>query len=114
MSIADQIHEEGREQGRKEGLKKGRQEGLQRGLKRGHERGVKQGVKQGHEQGVKQGHEQGVKQGRIAALRSLFLLKFHSLNATDEARLQTATSDALDRYLQRVLTADSASRVFED
>jgi hypothetical protein len=114
MSIADQIHEEGR----KQGLKQGRKQGHQRGLKQGHQRGLKQGhqrgLKQGHQRGLKQGLKQGDQQGRIDVLRRLFLLKFRALDARHEARLLAATPAAIDRYLQRVLTADSVAGVFED
>ena len=49
-------------------------------------------------------------------LRNQLLFKFNvqSLDATYEARLLTATPEAIDRYVQRVLTADSLAAVFED
>jgi len=59
-------------------------------------------------------HEQGRIEGRIATLRSLLLMKFSALDASAEARLQAATSEAIDRYLQRVLTADSLAAVLAD
>jgi hypothetical protein len=60
--------------------------------------------------------EQWHEEGRIAALRSLLSSKFglQSLDATYEARLQAATPAAVDRYLRRVLVADSLAAVFED
>jgi len=61
-----------------------------------------------------QGRVQGRAEGRQSTLRSQLLYKFQALDAAAEARLQAATSEALDRYLQRVLTADSLSAVFED
>jgi predicted transposase YdaD len=78
------------EQLRKEGLKKGREEGLKKGLKKGHE------------------------EGRLATLRSMLLFKFHTLGAKHEARLKAATPEAINRYLQRLLTADSLAAVFDD
>jgi predicted transposase YdaD len=78
MTIAEQLHKQGRKKGREEGLKKGR------------------------------------KEGRIAALRSLLIFKFQTLGARYEARLQAATPEAIDRYLQRLLTADSLAKVFKD
>jgi hypothetical protein len=41
-------------------------------------------------------------------------MKFSALDASAEARLQAATSEAIDRYLQRVLTADSLAAVLAD
>ena len=58
--------------------------------------------------------EQGRKKGLAAALRSLLTEKFQALDAAAEARLQAATPEAIDRYLRRVLTADSLDAVFED
>ena len=37
-----------------------------------------------------------------------------NLGTEDEARLQAATPEMLDRYLQRLLTSDSLAAVFED
>ena len=84
MTIAEQWHEEGRE----EGIAKGREEGIAKGRE----------------------------EGQIAALRSLLGSKFGSqaLDAAYEARLQAATPAAVERYLQRVLIADSLAAVFED
>jgi hypothetical protein len=59
-------------------------------------------------------HEEGRKEGRIATLRSLLVLKFQTLDAEYEARLQTAAPEAIDRYVQRLLTADSLAEVFAD
>ena len=67
-----------------------------------------------HEEGREEGRREGRREGRITALRSLLLFKFQTLDATYEARLHAATADALDRYLPRVLSADSLAAVFED
>jgi predicted transposase YdaD len=90
MTIADYLREEGRKQGREEGRKKGRQEGR------------------------KKGRQEGRKEGLLVALRSQLLYRFQALDAATEARLRAATPEALDRYLQRVLTAESLAAVFED
>jgi Putative transposase, YhgA-like len=57
--------------------------------------------------------EEGRKEGRLATLRSQLLYKFQALDAEAEARLQAATPEALDRYLRRVLTANSLAAVFK-
>jgi hypothetical protein len=64
------------------------------------------------EQGRKKGLEEGRREGQVATLRSQLLYKFQALDAAAEARLQAATPDALERYLRRVLTADSLAAVF--
>jgi hypothetical protein len=60
------------------------------------------------------GRARGRVEGRISTLRSLLIFKFQTLDEAAEARLQAATAEAIDRYLQRVLTADSLAAVFED
>ena len=60
-----------------------------------------------------QGRQEGRREGRIATLRSLLVFKFQSLGAADEARLQAASPEMIDRYLQRLLTADSLAAVFD-
>lgn len=59
-------------------------------------------------------HEKGRREGRIATLRNLLVFKFQTLSAEDEARLQAAAPETIDRYFQRLLTADSLADVFED
>lgn len=56
-----------------------------------------------------------VEEGRAAALRSLLTFKFRLqvLEERYESRLRAATPEAIDRYLQRVLVADSLAAVFE-
>jgi predicted transposase YdaD len=67
-----------------------------------------------HKEGLKEGLKRGRKEGRVATLRSLLTLKFGPLDASQEACLRVATSRALDRYLRRVLTADSLAEVLTD
>lgn len=56
-----------------------------------------------------------VEEGRVGALRSQLIFKFQlkALEERYEARLKGATPEAIDRYLQRVLVADSLAAVFE-
>jgi hypothetical protein len=60
--------------------------------------------------------EEGRQEIRIASLRRLLVLKFKLpiLDPVYEMRLQAATPGALDRYLERLLTADSLAAVFAD
>lgn len=92
MTIAEQLIEEGRQEGREKGLQEGRQEGLQ------------------------EGRQEGLHEGRIASLRKQLMFKFklQTLGPAYEACLQTATPEAVDRYLESVLTADSLAEVFAD
>jgi len=71
---------------------------------------------QGFAKGREKGREEGREEGRIAALRSLLVFRFgaQAVDAACDARLQAATAAAIDRYLQRVLAAESPAAVFED
>lgn len=68
------------------------------------------------EEGRQEGREQGRQEVRIANLRRLLVIKFklQSLDPAYEASLQAAAPEMLDRYLERVLTADSLAAVFAD
>ena len=60
--------------------------------------------------------EEGRREGWITNLRHLLVFKFklETLDSMYEVRLQAATPEMLDRYLERVLTADSLAAVFAD
>jgi hypothetical protein len=63
-----------------------------------------------------QGRAKGRQEGGLAMLRRLVLLKFggQSLDDRYEAILRTAAPEAIERYSERLLIADSLSSVFED
>lgn len=87
-TIAEQLIEEGRQKGRAEAREEARQKG----------------------------REEGQREVRVEILRKLLVLKFklQTVDPACEAHLQVATSTTLDRYLERVLTADSLAAVFAD
>ncbi|MBA3455808.1 MAG: Rpn family recombination-promoting nuclease/putative transposase [Deltaproteobacteria bacterium] len=66
------------------------------------------------EQYLEQGREEGREEGRVATLRKQLLFKFGAIDAQHEARLATASPEALDRYLERVLTATTLAAVFAE
>jgi Putative transposase, YhgA-like len=105
---------QGQKQGLEKGLKQGQKQGLEKGLKQGQKQGLEKGLKKGQKQGLEKGLKKGLEKGRINALHSLLVFKFQHLSAADEARLQAATPDRIDHYLQRLLTANSLAAVFED
>ena len=67
-------------------------------------------------EGQIKGEIKGRMEGRMDTLRRQLLCKFklQNLDATQETRLRTATPEVLDRYVERVLTANSMAEVFED
>ena len=62
----------------------------------------------------KEGRKEGRRQERIDIIRRQLILKFRRLDAVHEARLRAATPGELERYIERVLTADSLAAVFEN
>jgi hypothetical protein len=73
-------------------------------------------IEEGRQRGREEAWQQGWREGWIANLRHLLVFKFklQALDPSCEARLQVATPEALDRYLERVLIADSLAAVFVD
>ena len=62
----------------------------------------------------KEGRAEGRAEGQLDALRKLLKLKFGELAPEVEARLASASPDELDRYLERVLFADSLDAVLAE
>ena len=50
----------------------------------------------------------------MQVLTKLLTLKFGVLDAADEARIKAATPEQLDRYVERVLTAETLAAVFAE
>jgi flagellar biosynthesis/type III secretory pathway protein FliH len=67
----------------------------------------------GLEQGLQRGLEQGLQRGRRDSLEKLLALRFGPLPEAVRARLETAEPEAIERWLERVLSADSAEAVVE-
>lgn len=59
-----------------------------------------------------EGREEGRMNERVTVLRKQLTLKFGALTSETESRITGATPDQLDRYLERVLFADSLAAVF--
>ena len=68
---------------------------------------------QGRAEGLATGLERGRLEGRLDTLRRQLVYKFQALDAASEARLEAATPQMIERYLQRVLVADSLAAVFD-
>lgn len=64
-------------------------------------------------EGLKQGFEQGIVSGLRQTLERLMNLKFGPLSDAVSARIQAADVEGLDRWLGRILSADSPDAVVE-
>jgi hypothetical protein len=78
------------------------------------EQGRAQGLEQGIEQGLEQGLERGRAEGEARTLRRQLSMKFGDLPSAMDERISVATTDQLEIWLDRVLTAESLSSVFAD
>ena len=80
------------------------------------QQGLQQGMQQGMQQGLQQGIQQGLMQGRIEgeayALQRLLQKRFGPLSEDVLTRLQTASIDELELWLDRALDADTLAGVF--
>lgn len=94
--------------------KRVRRESREQGREEGREQGREQGHEQGREQGREQGHEQGMLAGERTLLRKLLVRRFDELPAELLARLDSASSEQLELWGERVLTAESLADVFGD
>jgi len=66
------------------------------------------------EQMRREGHAQGRVEERIVVLTKLLSLKFGAIDAASGARIGAATPEQLDRYVERVLTAETLAAVFAE
>ena len=74
--------------------------------------GIEKGMQQGMLQGLMQGRLEGEQSGEAKALRRLLEKRFGPLSEDALARLQAASIDELELWLDRALDADSLAGVF--
>lgn len=60
------------------------------------------------------GRQEGRQEGLVEALRKLLAVKFGALDEALAARIAAATPEQVDRYLERILTADSPADVLRE
>lgn len=71
-----------------------------------------EGEAQGRAKGRAEGRAEGRAQGRAETLEKLMLLKFGALTTEHAARIEAATENELDIYIERILTATTADAMF--
>jgi flagellar biosynthesis/type III secretory pathway protein FliH len=74
--------------------------------------GIEKGLLQGMQQGMQQGLVQGRAEGEAYALHRLLQKRFGPLSEDVLTRLQAASIDELELWLDRALDADSLAGVF--
>ncbi len=70
-------------------------------------------LKRGVEQGIQQGIQQGVQQGEARLLRRQLIRRHGDLPALVEQRLETASTEEIERWADRVLTAQTLDDIFK-
>jgi hypothetical protein len=63
-------------------------------------------------EGAAEGRAEGRVEGRVQVLSKQLTLKFGAIGAEHEALINAATDEDLDRYVERVLTAETLAAVF--
>ena len=69
-------------------------------------------LRRGVEQGVEQGVQQGVQQGEARLLRRQLIRCHGNLPVSVEQRLKKATTEEIERWADKVLTAKTLDDVF--
>ena len=77
---------------------------------------IEEGRQKGMAEAREEGRKEGYWEGWIISLRKQLVFKFQlqTLDPAYEACLQAATPELLNRYVERVLTAESLAVVFAD
>jgi hypothetical protein len=88
-----------------------KQEGVEIGLLKGKQEGRQEGVELGLQKGVEVGRQEGRQEALSRQLQRLLTLKFGTLSADITARLESANSDQLSQWADRILFADTLDEV---
>lgn len=72
------------------------------------------GREDGRNEGLAEGLAQGRVEGRAAILLQLLELRFGPLDADTEERLQSASLSDLERWTERILSAEFVAEVFAE
>jgi predicted transposase YdaD len=91
----------------------GMQQGMQQGILQGIQQGIQQGMQQGIQQGVQQGMQQGMQHEARMLLERLLSKRFGALGEETHLRLQNATLEQLNHWVDRILDASTLSSVFD-
>jgi predicted transposase YdaD len=76
--------------------------------------GMQQGLEQGREEGREEGREQGKQQGEALMLQKLLQLKFGDVPVVIQQRLQTANTQDLLYWSERILSAKTLTEIFAE
>ena len=81
-------------------------------LEAAQERWWNQAVQEGVEAGLQKGRKLGKRQGEATIVLKQLQLKFGALDSSTRSRVRRAEPEELERWAQRLLTADTLDEVF--
>ncbi len=110
----EQLKERCRQQGFEEGHERGFEEGVEQGRLQGLEEGRKQGLEEGERRGLEKGRHLGFDEGRRSALASVLETRFGPLPQWARERIQQASSEEVNEWIRRAVTAPCLEHVFEN
>jgi hypothetical protein len=97
-----------------EAYDKGIKIGEQKGIKIGKLEGEKEGERRGEKKGEKIGEKKGEKIGELKILVNLLKLRFNSIPQHYLSKMESANTDALERWAGKILNAQTIEDVFQD
>ena len=74
---------------------------------------IQKGIEQGIERGIEQGIDRGAESKSRDILRSLLAQRFGDLDTAVETKVERASGQQLDRWLDRVIIAPTLSEIFK-
>ena len=78
----------------------------------GREKGLKQGLEKGREEGREEGRQEGERIALASTLVQLMRLRFRVVPLEISARVDAATKADLQRWIERILTAETLDDLF--
>jgi predicted transposase/invertase (TIGR01784 family) len=95
-------------------LRDAREEGREEGLLEGVRKGLAEGVMQGLQEGRQEGRQEGLTLAKTATLTRQLTRRFGALPDWASKRVQEASGEQIDAWLDRILDAPTLQLVFDD
>ena len=87
-------------------------EGMEKGLAKGRQEGLAKGRQEGRQEGRHEGRQEGERAALAAVVLVQARLRFRDIPAETVARIEAAPKSALNRWIERILTAETLDELF--
>ena len=94
-------------------IEQGMQKGIQQGMQKGIQQGMQKGIQQGMQKGIQQGMQKGIQQGEARFLKRQLRRVFGDLAPDIEQRIDSASSEDIERWGDRILTCKTLAEIFD-